>query len=225
MPDSRRLISHNAVFSADSPADRPVSPASDASLGQLLTLASSEAASVMLVTLGRIATALERIARTPDAFPNHRPGVTSVNVGGVSDSDENPPSPVRASIEDGTKEIVAGRLTTLEEGVAEIQRLLKEMRPTEKERTSFSVTEVAEATGFSAWTIRQACNTGRLEADKSPDGKWRVSRETLLKIQNEGLNQTVPRRTDSPSPPGSGPDTDGDTAPASLRSDDRATHQ
>ena len=50
-----------------------------------------------------------------------------------------------------------------------------------------TVDEAAELTGFKQWTIRDGCNKGRIKAEKSPDRRWRISHEELLKIQNEGL--------------------------------------
>ena len=47
--------------------------------------------------------------------------------------------------------------------------------------------EAAELAKLSEWTIRNACNKGRIKAQKGPDEKWRISREELVKIQNEGL--------------------------------------
>jgi len=81
----------------------------------------------------------------------------------------------------------AHRLAALEAGVAEIKQLLesKQQRPTAKEW--YTVKEAAELTELSEWTLRQACNTGRITGEKGPDGKWRISRETLREIQNRGL--------------------------------------
>ena len=35
--------------------------------------------------------------------------------------------------------------------------------------------------------LRNACNTGWIKAQKGPGEKWRMSRDELVKIQNEGL--------------------------------------
>ena len=54
-------------------------------------------------------------------------------------------------------------------------------------QAAYTVSEAAELTKLSEWTVRNACNKGRIKAEKSPDGQWRIPRDVLVKIQNEGL--------------------------------------
>ena len=54
----------------------------------------------------------------------------------------------------------------------------------------YSVRDVAERTRYSAYTIRQACNTGRIPSEhrkKIENDEWRISASGLETIQNEGL--------------------------------------
>jgi predicted site-specific integrase-resolvase len=55
------------------------------------------------------------------------------------------------------------------------------------EKKFFSVDETAEVTGFKPWTIRQACNKGRIKGRKGDDGRWRVPHDEVLRLQEEGL--------------------------------------
>jgi len=44
----------------------------------------------------------------------------------------------------------------------------------------YTIKEVVDLTPYAEWTIRDACNTGRIDgAEKGDDGKWRVSHEGL----------------------------------------------
>jgi hypothetical protein len=77
-------------------------------------------------------------------------------------------------------------MTALEAGVAEIRHLLKAQLG-QAVKQSYSVVEIAELTGYKPWTIRQACNTGRIKGKKGDDGRWRVPHEELVRLQEEGL--------------------------------------
>ena len=66
-----------------------------------------------------------------------------------------------------------------------LQKQVKQARVSEKQ--SYAVTEVAKLTGYKAWTIRQACNRGRIKGKKGDDGRWRVPHDELIRIQAEGL--------------------------------------
>lgn len=55
-------------------------------------------------------------------------------------------------------------------------------------REAYTVAQVAERLGLSAWTVRQACNTGRIRATKSRNGRdWRIPHDELLRIEAEGV--------------------------------------
>jgi hypothetical protein len=73
--------------------------------------------------------------------------------------------------------------------LAEIKAMLKQqqqlIQPVEKQY--YTVDEVAELTGHRPWTIRQACNRGRVKGKKGDDGRWRVAHEQLVFLQENGL--------------------------------------
>ena len=55
-------------------------------------------------------------------------------------------------------------------------------------KEAYTVEEVAKKTKLSKFTIRQACNKGRIkEAYKGKDGAWRITHASLLEILNYGL--------------------------------------
>ena len=87
-------------------------------------------------------------------------------------------------------------LGTLQAQMAELgdqmSKLLEVMlnRPTEK--TSYTTKEVADILGKAPFTIREWCRLKRIHAEKAKCGRgseeeWRISREELVRIQNEGL--------------------------------------
>lgn len=77
----------------------------------------------------------------------------------------------------------------LEAQVQEILDRLKRqetlLRPVEKK--SFSVEETAELAGYKPWTIREACNKGRIKGRKGDDGRWRIPQAEVVRLQEEGL--------------------------------------
>ena len=81
----------------------------------------------------------------------------------------------------------ADRLAALESTLARIEKGMKAAQATSPEKHAYTVSEAAELTNLSEWTIRNACNKGRIKAQKGPDEKWRIPRDELVKIQNEGL--------------------------------------
>jgi excisionase family DNA binding protein len=75
----------------------------------------------------------------------------------------------------------------------------------------YSTREVAKRTGLAEYTIRQACNTGRIDAEKAGNGKgseWRIPHATLQQLLQSGL----PSKTSLKPAPGHPAETDGDTA-------------
>ena len=79
------------------------------------------------------------------------------------------------------------QITKLKNQVAEIRDLLKRQINTGVVREFYSVNEVADRAGYERWTIRQACNKGRIKATKGDDGRWRVPHEELVRLQEQGL--------------------------------------
>jgi hypothetical protein len=92
-------------------------------------------------------------------------------------------SPTQAPLSEADSE----RLAKLESGVAELTQLLKTQSADQNVKDWYSTKEVAERTASGEWTIRQACNKGRISADKGPDGKWRIHHSELEKIKKHGL--------------------------------------
>jgi hypothetical protein len=81
----------------------------------------------------------------------------------------------------------AERLVAMESALARIEKGIKASQAASPEKQRYTVNEVADLTKLSEWTVRQACNKSRIKAEKGPDGQWRIPREELVKIQNEGL--------------------------------------
>jgi hypothetical protein len=62
----------------------------------------------------------------------------------------------------------------------------------------YSISEAAELLGRRPYTIRNWCRLQRIHAEKTHSGRgvdpeWRISREEIIRIRNEGL-LPVPRR-------------------------------
>lgn len=168
--------------------------------GPSMGLAAAEAPAPprLVSTMERIAFALQVIARVgPRAAPANAALILDPSSPAATDE------VLRNDREDRGRK--AGRTTgngvspleRIETMLVEIGGLLKKQEKQSREtgRKSFTVDEVAEATGFTPWTIRDACNKGRIEADKGPDRKWRISHETLLEIQDKGLPKACPETT------------------------------
>jgi excisionase family DNA binding protein len=79
------------------------------------------------------------------------------------------------------------RLAAMESALARIEKGLKASQAASPDKHAYTVSEAAELTKLSEWTIRNACSKGRIKAKKSPDGQWRIPRDALVNIQNEGL--------------------------------------
>ena len=80
------------------------------------------------------------------------------------------------------------RLERLEQQNEQILRLLRGQQPEDgRSKALYTTKEAAELTDYSEWTLRQACNTGRIKASKGPDDRWRISREGLEQLRTLGL--------------------------------------
>jgi hypothetical protein len=79
------------------------------------------------------------------------------------------------------------QLDKIKAALSRLEQRLEKPAPPPPEKSHYTVREAAEATGYGEWTLRQACNKGRVQADKGPDGKWRISRAQITRIVNEGL--------------------------------------
>ena len=70
-------------------------------------------------------------------------------------------------------------------------------------RKYLSVEEAAERLDRSAWTIRQLCNCGLINAVKGNDGCWQISADEMTRLEDdEGVPRLPkrPSRTDAASP-------------------------
>lgn len=68
------------------------------------------------------------------------------------------------------------RLTSIEETVAEVHRLLQHQAADAVDKDWYSTTELAGALGVTQYTVQERyCNAGRIACEKDPaTGKWRI---------------------------------------------------
>jgi len=140
-------------------------------------------------TMERIAYALQVIARVrrPDVPPNPRCDVISLTAtnAGLSNSQV-----ARGHVEVPTTVNENHSLASLAAQVDQLGQLLKKQERSARavDKQCCTVDEVAELTGYKPWTIRQACNRGRISGRKGDDGRWRVPREEVARLQQSGLS-------------------------------------
>ena len=125
--------------------------------------------------LERIATALEStVPFHPMAVQPLRPSGKDL-VPGLSSEDRKHLRNVESDIAEMKAELV------------QIKELLSADRG-EVVKEVYTVDEAAEKTKYQPFTIRQACNKGRIkEAYKGRDHAWRIPRASLLDIVSNGL--------------------------------------
>jgi excisionase family DNA binding protein len=102
-------------------------------------------------------------------------------------SGQPPTAPATEQPMSAVVDLAAERLAAVESSLARIEKGLKASQAASPDKQLYTVSEVAELTKLSEWTIRNACSKGRIKAEKSVDGQWRIPRGELVKIQNEGL--------------------------------------
>jgi hypothetical protein len=129
----------------------------------------------LLAYLDRIAVALEN-AIPLDTAPVRRPRPSGTAVvPGLSSED-------RTTLND-----LKGDLAQVKAELAQIKEMLTAQKG-EVVKEAYTVEEVAERTKYKPFTVRQACNKGRVKgAYKGRDGAWRIPRASLLDIVNNGL--------------------------------------
>jgi hypothetical protein len=124
--------------------------------------------------LERLAVALETLIATNIPVPK-RPSSGAAIVSGMTTED-------RAIIKALTADVAE-----IKSELAEIKELLTAERG-EVVKEAYTVEEVAKKTKYAAFTLRQACNKGRIkDARKGKDGAWRIPHASLLDIINNGL--------------------------------------
>lgn len=78
------------------------------------------------------------------------------------------------------------------ERLGRIEEAIKQLIEDRTPREYYSTAEVATILGKAEFTVREWCRLGRVWAEKRACGRgpckeWIISREELLRIQNEGL--------------------------------------
>jgi hypothetical protein len=100
-------------------------------------------------------------------------------------------SPVRGSPVTKADQPSGPVLEKINRELEDIRRLLVAQRSSELVQEWYTVPEAAELTGLRPFTLRQACNLGRIREDwRKKDirtGKWRVHRDAITWIRNHGL--------------------------------------
>jgi CHAT domain-containing protein len=129
----------------------------------------------LLAYLDRIAVALEN-AIPLDTAPVRKPRASGAAImPGLSSED-------RTALKD-----LKGDLAQVKAELAQIKKMLTAQKG-EVVKEAYTVEEVVKKTNYKPFTIRQACNKGRIEgAYKGRDHAWRIPRNSLLDILANGL--------------------------------------
>ena len=95
-------------------------------------------------------------------------------------------------------------MTTLEQRLERIEGMLAVLVSRQHQRSWYSVEEFARLVGRSAFTCREWCRNGRIEAKKKGSGRgayaaWAISHQELERYQREGLRpaKTLEESTDN----------------------------
>jgi len=82
-------------------------------------------------------------------------------------------------------------LEKIDKKASDVLKLLLAQRSSELVQKWYEIAEAAERMGLSAFTLRQACNLGRIRDEwRRKDhrtGKWRVHRDAITWVKNNGL--------------------------------------
>lgn len=95
---------------------------------------------------------------------------------------------------------LALRLDRIEEAVRRIEAIVLRLDDTKQQlqtKDFFTTAEVAKLLGKRPFTVREWARLGRVNAEKTHAGRgaepeWRISKEEVLRIQNDGLLPIVP---------------------------------
>ena len=83
-------------------------------------------------------------------------------------------------------------LRSFESGLQSIDSRLRVIESRLTPQQAYPVEDVAQMTGYAVWTLRQACNQGRIPgAYKASDRSWRIPHASLEGIQGHGLPKQV----------------------------------
>ncbi len=78
-------------------------------------------------------------------------------------------------------------VTSLHDRLDRIEALLFELRQQRAVKDWYTTAEVAEIVGRAEYTVREWCRSGRVPAEKAPNGRgWLVSHEELTRVRNHG---------------------------------------
>lgn len=85
--------------------------------------------------------------------------------------------------------VILERFDELEARLSDLTRIegrLNQLQYLEEGDRNYTVKRAAEITGLSEFSIRQACNLGRIDASKVRE-RWMISRETVERLRQSGL--------------------------------------
>lgn len=107
---------------------------------------------------------------------------------------------IQAEMREMPAKIRSMLLADLREALAAEMRAIQSAPPRPQEaRESYSVEEVAALLNRSAYTVREWCREGRINATKRQERRggaelWNISASEVARIQDEGLLQSDPLR-------------------------------
>jgi hypothetical protein len=78
---------------------------------------------------------------------------------------------------------ILDELRQIKEQNLEILRLLGVVRS----RRWHNMQDAAQRLDRSAWTLRQLCNHGKINAVKGEDGQWRISADEMARLEQDGV--------------------------------------
>jgi hypothetical protein len=135
----------------------------------------------LVVQVGRAADALEQLVKLQAAG-----GGSEARVGGGPQHEAMDASATRSQSSAVAK---PDWIISLEAQVTEVLSLAKKQAKLTQSASKnfYTVAEVEGLTVYKEWTIRDACNKGRIKAKKGDDGRWRVPHDELVRLQEEGL--------------------------------------
>jgi len=179
------VLANVVVGAAGAPADRAVRV--EAALAVIDSADLSELVAGLINDSGKRREVLAVLREAGPEAASTRQTLQEMWARGAPASNQPAPPPAADQPEDTEPQPPTDRLEAIESALVQIQKRLEATPAPSKEKDWYTVDEAAELTKLKAWTVRDACNKSRIAAEKSPDGRWRISREEVGKIQNRGL--------------------------------------